>query len=471
MQPKVLTIEENDLLPILTMQYQERKRDPSSSHILTQKAQSLAGDQTDAQTLLRIRANLWHLSHPMHAKPAFPLRYFGYVLCFGAFLFGFGLDALSNPQQTINLLAPPILLFLIWQLFSYIFLLVRPWRWFSHDPIQTPALFRLWEKLHQKWMLPRSYVNLFCQIERIRRPVTILEWQRLWHLASLFLALGIILGIAWQGIGTEFTIGWTSTWFKNYPDRIGQLLAALYTHSPFTLWSGEIPQAQDIALLNLHRHPAGSPEAAFWLFRFMRLIVLWVVIPRLCFALWCSWKLRSVRKNLVLPIDTPYYQAILNIQTRVTPKTLTLFYAPMRRHTLTALTQLQNLLSSHAVFTQIDTHVMDYWRWNELPSLSQEQEKGYIAFLMPAQSTPEEEVHGRLLRATKNAYPQAQCAVWVIVDELYRRFARQDARIQSRLTLWEKFILRHQMTPLWLRLQNPETQERFLRTNFSQKEA
>jgi len=218
------------------------------------------------------------------------------------------IERIDNPRQ-VNLLSPPLLAFLLWNLAVYVLLaLAALW------PRRRPDEPGRWAR-HLVALVERPRGGVAQQVaNRFRlgwwRLAGALEgqrWRRLLHTSAAAWAVGVAASIAIGGLVREYRIGWESTLLE-----LPQVHAFLqFLFSPVVAVTGLEPFSLD-ELARLHfasGEGVGRAEARRWVFLYMALLGLLVVLPRAALALWATlrqhWLARSLTLDLAHEDFTP----------------------------------------------------------------------------------------------------------------------------------------------------------------------
>ena len=111
----------------------------------------------------------------------------GWLLVLAAFLLGIGTDAVGSASRTVNILAPPLLLLMLWNMAVYVFI----------------AANFLSKSRHFK--LPKLDAT---QAIALARGTTVM------HCAAAALALGALLAMYWRGLVFDYQALWQSTFCR-----------------------------------------------------------------------------------------------------------------------------------------------------------------------------------------------------------------------------------------------------------------
>ena len=195
----------------------------------------------------------------------------GWLVVVGAFLLGIGTDAVGSASHTVNILAPPLLLLMLWNVAVYALI----------------AANSLFKSRHFKF--PK-----LDQTEAIAlaRGTTVMHW------AAAALALGALLAMYWRGLVFDYQALWQSTFLSasSVHTLVGTVLSpAAWLGSFF----GGVP-FPDLASFEQLRAPASQGEnAGRWIHWYAINVFLVVLLPRCLLALWSNRQVKQLN-HLVL---------------------------------------------------------------------------------------------------------------------------------------------------------------------------
>jgi GTPase Era involved in 16S rRNA processing len=190
----------------------------------------------------------------------------GWLVVAGAFLLGIGTDAVGSSSHTVNILAPPLLLLMLWNVVVYAF-------------IAANSLFK-----SRHFKLPK-----LVQTEAIAlsRGTTIM------HGAAAALALGALLAMYWRGLVFDYQALWQSTFLS--AKSAHTLVSAVLSPAA---WLGSLfggSAFPDLASFEQLRAPTSQGEnAARWIHWYAITVFLVVLLPRCLLALWSHRKAQKL---------------------------------------------------------------------------------------------------------------------------------------------------------------------------------
>lgn len=324
-----------------------------------------------------------------------------------------------------NILAPPLLGLLLWNLLVYLALL-WPRRRGAAQAVAQGARFLLW--LGRRRVRSGAGARLAALPGRFviayGRAAPTLLFGRLGatlHGAAAAFALGAIVGIYWDGLGVAYYATWESTFLgaSAVSALIGIVLApaSLVTSIP-------LPDAAAVAAM-----AAAPVPAAPWIHLWAVTLAAVAVAPRLLLA---GWALLKVRRGMhvVLDPEHPVFRSMLAAQhgTALTVRVQPLGYRP----DTPALERVRAALQAH-FHGPVHVDVADPVAADAdaLPSCDPGYER--LVLLMSPAQTPEPEVHGPLFKAAS-----AQAPICVALDG--EAYPATPERRASRLEAWRRLL-------------------------------
>jgi hypothetical protein len=328
---------------VLVRSIEERDRN-FFSHSLLLDAFGAAGNVAPGLGWVKARAQFLfdHLSSAyrsvLHlAKLPAPLTL---PLCLIALILGFATNLLG-PAEKIHVVRNPVLLLVAWNLFVYLLLLVflarprekslvsssfskpaganqpvhNPQRTVSPAKIDIPWLAQffmpgLWHFLHRVALGVREKKQLADVVTRfsvnwyaVAGPLVVARWKVVLHLGALFLAIGAVAGMYFQG----YEAIWSSTFITDEPSVLS-FVHFLFGPSLFVsdlLGLGLASQIDAARLLS----PQGD-KAAGWIHLFAITVMITIVIPRAVLAAWQWRNIKQRRKDIGLALDAYYGEVI-----------------------------------------------------------------------------------------------------------------------------------------------------------------
>lgn len=411
-------------------------------------ARLIAGKDPKEKALARAKLVLSRRSLKPSRVPTLPTGLFTGALMLSAYFLGVMTDRFSSEGAVVNLLSPALLLILFWQIALYALLLVgtiaAPLGWKPKWPgreLFAALLSRLRILTVSKQTLRERPLWLSLLTPALRS-----EAARAFHLAAASLGAGLLTGLAFRGIGTAYTVGWTSTWLAGHEAWLAALFSATYGLVPLELFGIPFPDAAAIAEMNLRVNAQGSPDAAAWLLRLMGLVAIVVILPRLLLAFFAGRRAKAARTHFVWideqdePAPVSTQRSVASFSEGATVLTTVPADDSLRRRTAALLMQ-----------PDARWRTVDVWKDDPESALATVDTETAV-LLFDATATPEEEVHGHWIDAVGRRQPDA---VTLLVDlsGLEAQFGAESERLTARKALWESFAAEHHAALRFLRLQ------------------
>lgn len=411
-------------------------------------ARLIAGKDPKEKALARAKLVLSRRSLKPSRVPTLPTGLFTGALMLSAYFLGVMTDRFSSEGAVVNLLSPALLLILFWQIALYALLLVgtiaAPLGWKPKWPgreLFAALLSRLRILTVSKQTLRERPLWLSLLTPALRS-----EAARAFHLAAASLGAGLLTGLAFRGIGTAYTVGWTSTWLAGHEAWLAALFSATYGLVPLELFGIPFPDAAAIAEMNLRVNAQGSPDAAAWLLRLMGLVAIVVILPRLLLAFFAGRRAKAARTRFVWideqdePAPVSTQRSVASFSEGATVLTTVPADDSLRRRTAALLMQ-----------PDARWRTVDVWKDDPESALATVETETAV-LLFDATATPEEEVHGHWIDAVGRRQPDA---VTLLVDlsGLEAQFGAESERLTARKALWESFAAEHHAALRFLRLQ------------------
>lgn len=382
-----------------------------------------------------------------------------------ALLAGAASDAIG-PSQRINILAPPLLALLVWNLAVYAALALhrlRPaaaTRVDGGGPIRrtlTRWLERAGTRATQSAAAAptlRRFVSAWAEASAALHGARI---AAVLHTAAAAFAIGALAALYLRGIAFEYRAGWDSTFLT--AQHVQQWLGLVL--GPASALSGlALPDAAQLASLRFSVGP--GENAARWIHLHALTIALAVLLPRAALALSAAWRAHRLGQHVPLPLDEPYYLRLLPARDGEPRPVQVLPYSyalpPALQPAL--LAALESGLGP-----RLDLRVSDSLPLggeDELAALSlPPSPRAVVVALFALTATPERENHGAFVQALAARAPAGQRLVVLIDESGFRaRFGGTDgaARREQRRTAWRQMLGELGRTPVFVDLSVPDLQ-------------
>ena len=288
----------------------------------------------------------------------------------------------------------------------------------------------------------------------VAQPLLVLQGQRLFHLASAALAVGLLAGFYVRGIALEYRAGWESTFLG--PAQVQALLHWIYGLAA-AVTGIDLPATPEATAALHWRKGMGGGPAAPWIHLMAVTALLLVVLPRLALAGWMSWQLRQRGARVAVPESLVPYARVALRDSDAAPAAQTARLTAYAYEPASASEQgLQHLL--RAVFgpdTRLDfAPRVAYGDEASLDAPLPGPAPDLDILLFSLAATPEAENHGALLLGARDrlARQRPGARLLVLVDEApYLARMRGDAslaaRIAERRAAWHDFVQGHGLAP------------------------
>ncbi|MBS0468622.1 MAG: DUF2868 domain-containing protein [Proteobacteria bacterium] len=230
-----------------------------------------------------------------------------------ALLLGLVLDRVANAHR-VDLLSPPLLLVLGWNLVVYALLLWHAWR--ARGGVTAKAS----PSALQQWLLRRQApggrgalrgpagriaADFALHWAALTRPRFTQQATAVLHLCAAAWGAGIALSLLLRGLVVSYRFGWESTFLD--AAQVHAIVSLLFT--PLTLLFGLAPfSLQEVAAT---QNFAGEGAAgARWVWMYVGLLALVVVLPRLLLAAWAGWRQARLEQEYSLDTGSKDFDAL-----------------------------------------------------------------------------------------------------------------------------------------------------------------
>ncbi len=356
-----------------------------------------------------------------------------------AFVLGVFLDQVDRAQR-INILAPPVLGLLVWNLAVYLVIVASYIVRYGDQAVDGPLRRLVAYVAGGSSRLRRigggairdAIAAFIAEWARRSLPLYGVRATRILHFAATALAAGVIAGLYLRGLALEYRASWQSTFLD--ASTVHAIVA--FAYAPGSLVMGiPVPDAAAVAAI---RSPAGA-NAALWIHLMAASVAAIVIVPRLLLALVARLVERHRAARWPLPLAEPYFQRLLRgfrggpARVRVIPFSYT--PAPSATAGLEAIV-------ARAFGGSAAMIVMPPVGYGADASGAVDARAGggaTLLVLFNATATPEREVHGAFLTALV-ANSAGTDSLLALVDEgtWSARWRGEPSRITDRRAAWQR---------------------------------
>ncbi len=405
--------------------------------------------------------------------------WFGWALPALAALAGLATDAIG-PARHINVLAPPLLAVMAWNLAAYASIALRALLRRRGRP-ERGLVARAITRAAQRAIVPARDTGAMRSREdasgrrRARSAVigrfaadwaqasarlTTTRVARVLHVSAIAFALGALAGLYVRGLAFEYRAGWESTFLDAQSLRavLGFVLA------PASLVTGiSLP---DVARLEAMRLPGTAGEnAAPWIHLYAVTIALVVVLPRALLALYGRALEHRLASSFELPASDRYFAALLREHSGAAALVLVVpcHFAPTPQSTLTLRSMLGEVFGP--TLRLVVEEAVGYGEEDDAAAaLASTPDAAVVVGLFSSSATPEAETHGVFVTHLLASRPAGSDVV-ALVDEssFASRFGGADAtshrRRDERRSAWKRLLAAYECRPVFVDLERDEAGE------------
>lgn len=391
----------------------------------------------------------------------------GLLLILAGLLGGFLLSALDGTRR-INILAPGLILLVLWNVAIYLLVAARRVRARAAGRAGHPWLAGLIARnaMARLTNLAARSAAFDAQLAAALRrfagdwleaagPLLRTRATRAFHLCAAATGAGLIAGLYMRGIALDYQAGWGSTFLE--PAQVRTLLAAMY--GPASLATGiAVPDAAHIQAIRWldGAGATGGERAADWIHLLAATAGLFIVLPRLLLAaLDTLFLLRRSRRVPLPPPLSAYFRAAFGGIDGAIGRGIVMVAPYAYEPAAAALARLRALLPpALGENLSVDSRAPVAYG-GEDAFLEHLGERGggiadVIVLLFNLAATPEEENHGAVLAGLRRwlGTQGRHAQLLVLVDEgpyAARMTARGGAgeRLAARRVAWRDFVAAH----------------------------
>ena len=376
-----------------------------------------------------------------------------------AFVIGISANVLEGAR--LNILAPPLLAMIAWNIVVYLVSLVRTVgrsikgragqdRPLPHwlEWIVRPAAARL----AGQPTLERGVARFGRDWASAAGPLTRARANRTLHFSAAMLALGILAGMLLRARYTaEYSAGWAGTWAGAENEIAVFLKIVLGPASALTGIALPSPEA-------LRQLRGGGENAGNWLILWAVTAGLFVIVPRLILAAMQAARAGMLARSVPVPNDF-YLRSLLRNAlgragiVRVLPYSIDLSEAARER-----LTRILMRALGDKTRVQVDAPIPyggeDDWLARDAEGLSDTDQ---IIVLFNLASTPEAENHGAFVSGVRQKLAKGSTGLAVLLDETSFRHKLRgqgsgERRLSERLDAWKTVVAAAGLTPATIAL-------------------
>ncbi|RKJ95194.1 DUF2868 domain-containing protein [Alicycliphilus denitrificans] len=237
-------------------------------------------------------------------QPGASARWLARGLPLAALLLGLALDRIANAHR-VDLLSPPLLAVLGWNIAIYALLLWRAWRRPGKErgllaPLQHWVLRRQLPggRAARRGLAARIAADFYARWSALTLGRFAQQAACVLHLCAAAWAAGIALSLLLRGLVVSYRFGWESTFLD--AAQVHAIVGLLF--APLTLLFGLAPfSLADIAAT---QNFAGEGAAGSrWVWMYVGLLALVVVLPRLLLAAWAGWRQARLARQCTLDVQ------------------------------------------------------------------------------------------------------------------------------------------------------------------------
>ncbi len=368
------------------------------------------------------------------------------------------LGADIGPAHRINLLAPPILGLLAWNLAVYLALVVtRVIRRSGAEPGPVRRSIVTWVRDNVKPLrratLPRPLVTAVARFATDWSVLATPLWRAraawMLHAGAAVLGLGAIVGLYVRGIALEYRAAWQSTFLD--AQTVANILHVVLAPGAW-LTRVAIPDASHLATIG-----AGSAgeNAAPWIHLYAGTIVLVIVVPRVALAAWAVVRERAFAQRFPIPLGEPYFRRLVNGWRGGDARFAAISYSyalqPARRESLARI--MTRAIEAPVAVAWLPDVAYGSDDIPEMPS----PPLAAVIVVFSLNATPERDNHGAFAAALATRLSGATPLVAVVdTSDFAERFAASPRRLAERQAAWEQALAFAGVDVVFVRLANPD---------------
>lgn len=407
-----------------------------------------------------------------------------WAVALAALLSGLLTDTLGSAYR-INLLAPPLLALMLWNLAAYGGLALRgllatrpgpllrlaaqalalPWRRGLRRQLETSveasAPASAGAGVHKsaetgmRDALRRfagDFADATASLQTHRLSFTL-------HLSAIGFVIGALAGMYLRGLVFAYQAGWESTFLD-----AGQVRAILgFILGPAAALTGiALP---DAAALQAMRLPGPGADAAPWIHLYAVMIALVVVIPRTLLATYDRARERRLARSFTLPASDRYFASLLREHSGEAALVLVVpcHFAPSPQATLSLRAMLGTVFGP--TLRLVVGEAVEYGDEERVDGVfATAPPPAVVLALFSSSATPEPETHGVFLTRLLAQRPAgSECIALVDESAFAARFGGHDEtslrRRDERRQAWKRLLAAYESRPVFVDLERDEAPE------------
>lgn len=386
-------------------------------------------------------------------------RWFAPALVALALAAGVASDALGAGRR-VDLLAPPLLALLAWNLAVYLLIALRAAaRRFAGSPTLPGPIERLIARAARRVAFGRRPAPRTAPVQAFGRawaqagaPLTSARVAFALHASAAAFAVGALLAMYLRGLALEYRAGWESTFLD--AGAVHAIVSAVL--GPASRIGGiALPDVDAIAAL---RSPSPGENAARWIHLYAITIAIAVLVPRVALACWQAVAQARLASRFPLRLDDAYFRALA--RTLAGGEAVAWVYPHALRASEHAIERLRALVGA-AIGPRTRTTVAavtEYGSEDSIAPPAAADAPALVLALFALSATPERETHGAFVASLARRFG-ARAPLAVLVDEsaLRSRFAGTGAsgetRIAERRAAWQRMLAQFGVAPVFADLE------------------
>lgn len=288
------------------------------------------------------------------------------------------------------------------------------------------------------------------------RPLLMARASRVLHLAAAAVGVGLIAGLYMRGIAFDYRAGWESTFLD--AARVHDVLSLVY--GPASALTGiGIPGAERLEAIRWNPNGGGEP-AAPWIHLLAATALLFVVVPRLAFAIVATVRIARAARDIPVPASVaPYariaFSGVGGLLDRGIVMVAPFAYEPAAN----AVARLRTLLGAEmGEHLAIDLRAPVRYG-DEETFVRDAGEHGaaladVVVLLTTLAATPEDENHGLAIEGLRGwlAKHRPRAQLVVMIDEAPYAARVPSDRVAERREAWRAFVAARGVEPRFVSL-------------------